>query len=243
MSLLDIRNVAGGYGDVDIITGIDMSIEAREIVTIAGTNGAGKSTLVKAIMGMLKRLSGSIVFDGNDLTKIATEKRVGAGISYVPQVRNIFGALTVQENLQVVEQVQNRQDRIALMYEMFPALAERRRTQAGNLSGGERQQLAFARALMSMPRLILLDEPSAALSPSLTELVFSEVRKLPATGAAVLMVEQRARQALAFSDRGYILDSGRIVLTDTGEALLRNEKMAELYLGNRAAAAQANQTK
>ena len=233
MSLLKLTGVAGGYGDVDIVTGIDMHVDAREIVTIAGTNGAGKSTLIKAVMGFLPRLSGTIEFDGTDLVALSTEKRVGVGISYVPQVRNVFGSLTVLENLQVVEKVADAKKRIADMFDMFPALASRRRTQAGNLSGGERQQLAFARALMSSPRLILLDEPSAALSPALTELVFAEVRKLPATGAAVLMVEQRARQALAFSDRGYILDSGRIVLTDTGSALLANEKMAEIYLGSK----------
>jgi ABC-type branched-subunit amino acid transport system ATPase component len=233
MSLLKLTGVAGGYGDVDIVTGIDMHVDAREIVTIAGTNGAGKSTLIKAVMGFLPRLSGEIEFDGRDLRALSTEKRVGVGISYVPQVRNIFASLTVLENLQVVEKVSDAKKRIADMFDMFPALASRRRTHAGNLSGGERQQLAFARALMSSPRLILLDEPSAALSPALTELVFAEVRKLPATGAAVLMVEQRARQALAFSDRGYILDSGKIVLTDTGSALLANEKMAELYLGSK----------
>ncbi len=233
MSLLELKSVSGGYGDVDIVSGIDMFVDAREIVTIAGTNGAGKSTLIKAVMGYLPRLSGAISFDGQDLRALPTEGRVGIGISYVPQVRNIFASLTVLENLQVVEKVRDRARRIAEMFEMFPALAGRRKVAAGNLSGGERQQLAFARALMSAPRLILLDEPSAALSPALTELVFAEVRKLPATGAAVLMVEQRARQALAFSDRGYILDSGRIVLTDSGSALLQNEKMAELYLGSK----------
>ena len=233
MSLLRLTSVNGGYGDVDIVTGIDMHVDAREIVTIAGTNGAGKSTLIKAVMGYLPRLSGSIEFDGRELTSVATEKLAGIGISYVPQVRNVFAALTVFENLQVVENVPNRAQRVAEMFELFPPLANRRRTLAGSLSGGERQQLAFARALMSNPRLILLDEPSAALSPALTEQVFAEVRKLPETGAAVLMVEQRARQALAFSDRGYILDSGRIVLTDTGSALLQNEKMAELYLGSK----------
>ncbi|WP_137391589.1 ABC transporter ATP-binding protein [Rhodoligotrophos defluvii] len=237
MSLLRLEGVAAGYTDVDIVTGIDMYVEAREIVTIAGTNGAGKSTVIKAIMGLLKRISGSIVFDGQELTRLPVEKRVSTGISYVPQVLNVFGALTVHENLLVVEHVKNRAERIGLMYELFPALAGRRRMQAGNLSGGERQQLAFARALMSSPRLILLDEPSAALSPSLTAQVFAEVQKLPATGAAVLMVEQRARQALSFSDRGYILDSGRIVLTDTGRALLENEQMSELYLGNKDARA------
>ena len=231
MSLLRIAGLSGGYGDVDIISGIDMVVAEREIVTIAGTNGAGKSTLIKAAMGLLPRLSGEMTFNGTDLMRLAIEDRIRIGISYVPQVRNVFGTLTVLENLQVVEHVTGKPQRIREMFELFPALAGRRGTYAENLSGGERQQLAFARALMSSPRLILLDEPSAALSPALTDQVFAEVRKLPQAGVAVLMVEQRARQALAFSDRGYILDSGRIVLTDTGANLLANEEMGDVYIG------------
>lgn len=229
--VLQLQGVAGGYGDVDIVCGIDMHVGDRETVTIAGTNGAGKSTLIKAVMGLLPRLSGELTFNGTDLRTLDVEDRVRVGISYVPQVQNVFGDLTILENLQVVEHVDNARARIAEMLDMFPALAERRRTHACNLSGGERQQLAFARALMPSPRLILLDEPSAALSPALTEQVFQEVRRLPQLGVAVLMVEQRARQALQFSDRGYILDSGRIVLSDTGAKLLANEDMAELYIG------------
>lgn len=229
--LLSLQNVAGGYGDVDIVSDINMHVAAQEIVTIAGTNGAGKSTLIKAVMGLLPRLSGTLDFNGTDLRTLEVEDRVRVGISYVPQVKNVFGELTVLENLQVVEYVKEPRARIAQMLDMFPALATRRRTYAGNLSGGERQQLAFARALMADPRLILLDEPSAALSPALTDQVFSEVQRLPSLGVAVLMVEQRARQALQFSDRGYILDAGRIVLTDTGANLLANEDMADLYIG------------
>lgn len=233
MNLLELRDVAGGYGEVDIVSAIDMTVGEREIVTIAGTNGAGKSTLVKGIMGLLPRLSGTVRFLDHDLRRVSIERRIGLGIGYVPQVRNVFGSLTVLENMQVVEHVERPQQRIAEMLALFPALAERRRTRAENLSGGERQQLAFARALMPSPRLVLLDEPSAALSPGLTEQVFAEVRKLPSMGVAVLMVEQRARQALAFSDRGYILDAGRIVLSDSGAALLANEQMADLYLGRK----------
>ncbi len=231
MSLLRIAGLSGGYGDVDIVSGIDMSVSEREIVTIAGTNGAGKSTLIKAAMGLLPRISGEMSFNGIDLLKLAVPDRIRVGISYVPQVRNVFGTLTVLENLQVVEHVTGKPQRIRDMFDLFPALAGRRGTYAENLSGGERQQLAFARALMSAPRLILLDEPSAALSPALTDQVFDEVRKLPQAGVAVLMVEQRARQALAFSDRGYILDAGRIVLTDTGQNLLANEEMGDVYIG------------
>jgi branched-chain amino acid transport system ATP-binding protein len=232
MSLLTLKGVAAGYGDTDVVTGVDLHVDDREIVAVAGTNGAGKSTVVKAVMGLTPRLSGSVVFDGHELTRIPIEKRVSLGLSYVPQVQNIFAALTVLENLQVVERVANRGQRIKDMFDLFPALAERRRTAAGDLSGGERQQLAFARALMSSPRLIVLDEPSAALSPALTAQVFEQVRRCPEAGAAVLIVEQRARQAIEFSDRGYVMDSGRIVLTDTSANLLSNDRMAQLYLGH-----------
>lgn len=231
MNLLELKAVSAGYGDVDIVSNIDMHVAPNEIVTIAGTNGAGKSTLIKAVMGLLPRISGNLHFEGTDLRSISIESRIKLGISYVPQVRNVFGALTVLENLQVVEHSGNRAARIADMFDLFPPLAARRKIHAENLSGGERQQLAFARALMSSPRLMLLDEPSAALSPALTRQVFDEVRKLPGIGVAVLMVEQRARQALAFSDRGYILDSGKVVLSDTGSALLANQGMADLYIG------------
>jgi branched-chain amino acid transport system ATP-binding protein len=236
MSVLELKAVSAGYGEVNIVTGIDMTVDAGEIVTIAGTNGSGKSTLVKAIMGLLPRVSGEVLFKARSILAAPIERRIELGIGYVPQVRNVFGTLTVLENLQVVQCVQDGPRRIREMLELFPALAQRHSARAEDLSGGERQQLALARALMSAPRLILLDEPSAALSPALTEQVFGEVRKLPALGVAVLLVEQRARQALAFSDRGYILDSGRIVLTDTGANLLRNEQMAELYIGRRTAA-------
>ncbi len=242
MTVLEIRSLSGGYGEADILSGIDMTVAAGEIVAIAGTNGSGKSTLVKAIMGLLPRVSGDVLFKGRTLLATPIERRIAMGIGYVPQVRNVFGTLTVLENLQVVQCVEDCERRIREMLELFPALARRRTARAEDLSGGERQQLALARALMSAPQLILLDEPSAALSPALTEQVFAEVRKLPALGVAVLLVEQRARQALAFSDRGYILDSGRIVLTDTGAKLLQNDQMAELYIGRGTAAPPRGQT-
>ncbi|HLI11751.1 MAG TPA: ABC transporter ATP-binding protein [Alphaproteobacteria bacterium] len=231
MSLLGLAGVAAGYGEVDIVRGIDLAVEAGEIVTIAGTNGAGKSTLVKAIMGLAPKVSGRIAFDGADLLRLDAEARIDIGISYVPQVANVFAALTVVENLQVVERVADRRARIAEMLALFPALAARRRTVAGALSGGERQQLAFARALMPRPKMMLLDEPTAALSPALVAQVFGLIKGLPALGVAALVVEQRARQSLEISDRGYILDSGAIVLHGDAAALLADERMAELYLG------------
>lgn len=231
MILLEIENVAAGYGEVDIVSQMTLSVAAREIVTIAGTNGAGKSTLVKAIMGLAPRCSGRITFDGQDLLRLSPEDRISVGISYVPQVANVFAPLTVTENLQVVEGVRNRRERIREMFDLFPALAERRRTTAGALSGGERQQLAFARALMPGPKMILLDEPTAALSPALVMQVLDLIRTLPGHGIAAFVVEQRARQSLEISDRGYILDSGRIVLTGEARALLEDEQMAHYYLG------------
>lgn len=231
MSLLEISGLAAGYGEVDIIADIDLVVEAGEIVTLAGTNGSGKSTLVKAIMGLLPRVRGLLRFDGHDLLQAPAEGRIGLGLSYVPQVANIFPSLTVRENLEVVEDVARRGQRIAELFGRFPVLAERRRSLARELSGGERQQLAFARALMPDPKLMLLDEPTAALSPALVGQVLEMIAGLPGLGVTVLMVEQRARQALDISRRGYILDSGQVVKSGEARALLEDEEIAELYLG------------
>jgi branched-chain amino acid transport system ATP-binding protein len=231
MSLLTIEDVSAGYGEIDIVSKMNLTVAAREIVTIAGTNGAGKSTLVKAIMGLAPRCSGSIVFDGHDLMKRDAEDRISVGISYVPQVANVFAPLTVTENLQLVESVTDQRARIQEIFDLFPALATRRRSAAGSLSGGERQQLAFARALMPKPKLILLDEPTAALSPALVLQVLKLIQTLPGLGSAALVVEQRARQSLDISDRGYILDSGRIVMSGDAKALLADEQMTKHYLG------------
>ena len=233
MSLLEIRGLSGGYGEADVILGIDLMVEEGEIVTIAGTNGSGKSTLVKAIVGLLPRVRGVIRLDGRDLAQVPVERRIALGLGYVPQTANVFPSLTVRENLEVVVGVADPRRRMEELFTFFPALAERRDLRAGHLSGGERQQLAFARALMLQPRLLLLDEPTAALSPALVEQILERIRGLPRLGVAVLLVEQRARQALAISDRGYILDAGRVVLTDRAERLLADERMAELYLGRR----------
>ena len=233
MSLLTLKGLAGGYGEVDIFTDIELTVEAKEIVTIAGTNGAGKSTLVKALLGILPNVRGEIVLDGHPLSKLAAEDRFYAGLAYVPQVANVFGALTVRENLLVVRGVKNIKSRLQEVLELFPALVEKLSQSAGNLSGGERQQLAFARALMPSPKLMVLDEPTAALAPALVEKVFGLVSQLPARGVGVLMVEQRARQALAISQRGYILDQGRCVMSGLASELLADAQMTQLYLGNR----------
>lgn len=231
MSLLEVRDLRGGYGGADILNGVSFTLDPGEIVTVAGTNGAGKSTLARAVMGLLPVVHGAMAFDGQDLMPWGTEDRVARGIGYVPQVANVFPSLTVLENLQVVAHVQHRRDRLAEVFATFPMLAGRRRARAGSLSGGERQQLAFARALMPGPRLLILDEPTAALAPRAVADAFTLIAGLPQSGLAVLMVEQRARQALAVSDRGFILDGGRIALGGPARDLLSDPRAAELYLG------------
>jgi branched-chain amino acid transport system ATP-binding protein len=229
--LLELRDLRASYGEVDILSGLDLHVDEGEIVTIAGTNGAGKSTLAKAVMGLVPHCSGARSFRGHDLSRIGAEARIRLGISYVPQVANVFGRLTVQENLEVVEAVTDRRARIAEMYEIFPGLRERRRLPAGLLSGGERQQLAFARALMPKPAMLLLDEPTAALSPALVHQVFELIERLPTWRVAALVVEQRARQSLQRSHRGYILDAGAVVMHGTAHELLNDPRLTDLYLG------------
>lgn len=230
--LLQMTQLHGGYNEVDIIRGIDLAVKAGQIVTIAGTNGAGKSTLVKALLGLLPRMQGRLELDGREISRSSAEDRFDAGLAYVPQVANVFPSLTVKENLLVVRGVPRIRQRMDEVLAEFPALVDRLSQPAGNLSGGERQQLAFARALMPSPRIMVLDEPTAALSPGLVGKVFDMVRRLPASGVAVLMVEQRARQALQISQYGYILDQGQCVLSGPAQSLLSDERMARLYLGN-----------
>jgi len=231
MALLDVSGLQGGYGAIDIVHGVSLALNEREIVTIAGTNGAGKSTLLRGIFGLLPRASGSVRLEGRDLSSLPTEERITAGLACVPQVANVFAHMTVLENLHVAAGGRIAPSDLERVFAAFPALRERRAQQAGSLSGGERQQLAFARALVRAPKVIVLDEPTAALAPALVARVFDLVRGLPAHGVAVLMVEQRARQALAISDRGYILDQGNVVMQGHASDLLQDKAMARLYLG------------
>ncbi len=231
MSVLEVVNLSGGYSEVNILNGVTVSVGRGEIVTVAGTNGAGKSTLAKAVVGLLPRVEGEVRFEGMVINAVPTEMRANRGIGYVPQVSNIFPSLTVQENLEVVVGVADQRQRIAELFSVFPALAARRRARAGSMSGGERQQLAYARALMTRPRLIVLDEPTAALSPALVSETFERIRALPGIGASVLLIEQRARQALRISHRGVILDGGRVAMEGPADRLLADERAANLYLG------------
>jgi len=230
-NVLQIAGLRGGYSEVDILNGLELEDRAQEILMIAVPNGSGKSTMAKAILGILPRSSGRIVFDGQDLGRMPSEQRVRRGIGYVPQVANVFPSLTVTENLQVVEPVPERRAQIKDMFETFPALLERRNQRAGSLSGGERQQLAFARALMTRPKLIVLDEPTANISPKIVTQVFQHIRRMPDLGTAVLLIEQRAREALAIADRGYILAGGKVVANGRAADLAADDTLAKRFLG------------
>lgn len=232
MKILSVEDVRGGYGGgADILNGISFTMQAGEILTIAGTNGAGKSTLAKAIVGLLPEVRGRITFEGTELFGLPTEDRIALGIGYVPQVANVFPSLTISENLRVVAGVKDQDRRIEELFATFPALAERKRLRAGTLSGGERQQLAFARALMIRPKLLILDEPTAALSPAKVGESFALIKRLPDLNVSVLIIEQRARQSLAISNSGCILDGGKVAMSGPARELLADERAAEMFLG------------
>ncbi len=237
MALLEVRGCHAGYGEAEILHGVDLHVDHREIVTIIGPNGAGKSTLIKLVMGFLEPTRGEILFDGRDLKGLRTDQRVNAGIAYVPQLDNVFPSLTVIENLRMggylLPPAEARR-RIDAQLEQFPRLAERRGQRVSTMSGGERQMLAMARALMTDPSLLLLDEPSAALAPALVDQVFETVVEINNQGRTILIVEQEARIALAHSHRGYVLADGRNMLDDRADRILADEKVREAYLGGAA---------
>ncbi|MGF1595091.1 MAG: ABC transporter ATP-binding protein [Kiloniellaceae bacterium] len=231
--LLSATGVVGGYGGADILHGIDLSVAPREIIGIVGPNGAGKSTALKAIFGLLSLRSGEIRFDGQDITGWAPNRIVRRGIGYVPQVDNVFREMTVEENLEMGAFLRRDgiEEALERVYRLFPDLVGMRRKAAGNLSGGQRQMVAFGRALMLDPQLLLLDEPTAGLSPKYCEQIFQIVRDVRDAGVAVLLVEQHAKQALALCDRAYVLASGRNRAEGTGAGLLADREIAQMFLG------------
>lgn len=233
MALLEARDIVAGYGETEILHGVSLVVDEGEIVTVIGPNGCGKSTLMKSVVGLVPVRSGAVTFRGVDITDHAPERVVRAGLCYVPQSANVFPSLSIRENLEMGAFIRgdDGQARIDEMFGLFPDLARRPKARAGSLSGGQRQMLALARALMLDPRLLLLDEPSAGLSPAIMGMVFERIREINATGVALLLVEQQAREALQLSDRGYVLSGGENRLEDHGPALLDNPEVARLYLG------------
>lgn len=233
MSLIEIKGVEAGYGGAPILNGVDIAIDQSDIAVIVGPNGAGKSTILKAVFGLVSVAKGAIVFGGQDITNADPDRLVPMGLGFVPQEFNVFTSMTVEENLEMGAYIR-RDDFSGTMqsiYDMFPVLKEKRRQRAGELSGGQRQMVAMGRALMSQPKLLLLDEPSAGLSPIHTIQVFEHVRTINANGVAILMVEQNARHALAFATKGFVIANGRNRFSGTGQALLDDPEVARSFLG------------
>jgi len=231
--VLEARDVVTGYGEVDILHGVSVAVHEGEMVAVIGPNGAGKSTLLRAIFGLLRLRKGRVQLAGEDVTNWQPERLVPQGLSYVPQTENVFPSLSIQENLEMGAFIRRDSKKEALerVYELFPDLAGRRGERAGKLSGGQRQMLALARALMLDPKVLLLDEPSASLSPKMVEVIFERVGAINKAGTAVLLVEQNARQALSLCNRGYVLAMGQNRLEGDARGLLDNEEVGRLYLG------------
>jgi branched-chain amino acid transport system ATP-binding protein len=232
--LLVVEDLVGGYvPEVDILKGVNLTLQPGELVGIIGPNGAGKSTLVKAIFGLLAVRSGTVTHRGDNITGLATHELVSRGMGYVPQRANVFPSLSVEDNLRMGLYLNMGAwpERLEAITTMFPLIQQRRHQKAKFLSGGERQMLAFGRALMTEPSVLLLDEPSAGLSPIVQEQVFEKIKEIAGGGVSVVLVEQNARRCLGIADRGYVLDQGRNAYTGTGQELLHDDKVIDLYLG------------
>ena len=227
------ENLRGGYGGADILNSCTIGVDRGEIAVIVGPNGAGKSTAMKAMLGMLDLGDGHVSLNGKDITALSPQARVAEGIAFVPQNNNVFVSMTVEENLEMGaflrrDDISTTRDRV---FELFPILKEKRRQPAGELSGGQRQQVAVGRALMTSPTVLMLDEPTAGVSPIVMDELFDRILEVRAAGVAILMVEQNARQALNIADRGYVLVTGENKFTDTGEALLANPDVRRSFIG------------
>jgi branched-chain amino acid transport system ATP-binding protein len=233
--ILSINDLAVSYGHIDAVKGIDLSLNEGEITALVGANGAGKSTSLLAVSGLLKPRRGSIVFEGEDLTKLSPHRIVERGVVQVAEGRAILTTLTIAENLELGSYARRDKSGVAhdleWVYSLFPVLKSRANGLAGNLSGGEQQMLAIGRALMARPKVLLLDEPSMGLAPIIVQGIFRTLQEINRTGLTILLVEQNVRQALRIAQRGYVLETGKIVLADSGQALLDNPKVVEAYLG------------
>ena len=233
MSYLVGENMTGGYGAADILHDCTIAVDLGEIVVIVGPNGAGKSTAMKAVFGMIDLREGSVRLDGDDITGLSPQERVRRGMGFVPQTQNIFTSMTVRENLEMGAYLRDDDysGTMAQIFELFPILKEKSRQIAGELSGGQRQQVAVARALMMQPRVLMLDEPTAGVSPIVMDELFDRILEIRESGIAVLMVEQNAAQALAIADRGYVLVTGENRFSDSGKALLEDPEVRRSFLG------------
>lgn len=233
MAFLIGENMTGGYGGADILKSCTISVDRGEVAVIVGPNGAGKSTAMKAMLGMLDLRNGTVSLDGKDITSLTPQDRVGAGIAFVPQTHNVFTSMSVQENLEMGAYLRHDDfsETIEQIYTLFPVLGQKRKQPAGELSGGQRQQVAVGRALMTQPSVLMLDEPTAGVSPIVMDELFDRILEVRNTGMAILMVEQNARQALAIADRGYVLVTGENRHTDTGKALLADPDVRKSFLG------------
>jgi len=233
MISLKATNITAGYGGVDIIKNINLYVKEGEIVVIVGPNGAGKSTAMKSMLGMLSLSSGSVEFSEINITKMLPQDRVNLGIAFVPQTQNVFTGMTVEENLEMGAFLRedNIHTTIDQVYDLFPVLKEKRNQSAGELSGGQRQQVAFGRALMTIPKILMLDEPTAGVSPIVMDELFSRIIEVGKTGVGIIMVEQNAKQALNIADRGYVLVSGKNSREGTGQELLNNPDVRKSFLG------------
>ena len=233
MFLLSGENITCGYGSVDIVSNCNIGVKKGEISSIVGPNGAGKSTAMKALFGLLPLKNGRVLLDGEDITNLKPQQRVLKGMGFVPQTNNIFPSLTVQENLEMgafIDQ-SSLKEMLEYVFELFPALIDKKHQEAGKLSGGQRQQVAVGRALMTKPKVLMLDEPSAGVSPIIMDGLFNKVLQISNEGTAVLMVEQNAKQALKISDLGFVLNQGKNLYTDNGNSLLKNKQVRQAFLG------------